>query len=94
LRALALVTSIGAFALVVNEECEYDEPCPTTANDVVAGTLVIGSAGLWVGSSIYDVVLAKRATDRWNRDHGLSVSPGLVGSGAGRGPGVFVGGSF
>lgn len=90
LRLLSIAGAVGALMLVVDEECDLDEDCEATPNDDFAATLVVGAAGLWVGSSIYDVVLAKRAVERWN--HNLTLMPGLVGNQ--HAPGVFLGGHF
>jgi hypothetical protein len=90
LRLLSVAGAVGALMLVVNEECEIDDPCPTTTSDIIAGTIAVGAAGLWVGSFVYDVVLAKRAVDRWN--HNLTLMPGPVGSQ--HAPGMFLGGRF
>jgi hypothetical protein len=38
LRAISLVTVLGALVLVVNEECEIDTRCPTTTNDITAAS--------------------------------------------------------
>ena len=55
-----------------------------------ARALMLTSAGLWVGSSIYDIVLAKRASEDWNTRHQVSLTPGLVGTSGKKTPGLFV----
>jgi hypothetical protein len=90
LRLLSIAGAVGALMLVVDEECDLDTDREATTNDYIAGTIAVGAAGLWVGSSVYDVVLAKRAVDHWN--HNLTLMPGLVGNQ--RAPGVFLGGRF
>ena len=92
LRLLSIAAAVGAFMLVVDEECDLDTDCEATANDYVAGTIAVGAAGLWVGSSIYDVVLARRAVAQWNQK--LTLTPGLIGNGSQRAPGLFIGGRF
>lgn len=92
LRLLSIAGAVGALMLVIDEECDVDTDCEATSNDYVAGTIVVGAAGLWVGSSIYDVVLARRAVAQWNQK--LMLTPGLVGNGGQRGPGLFLGGRF
>lgn len=90
LRLVSIAGAVGALMLVIDEECDVDTTCEATANDYVAGSLAIGAAGLWIGSSVYDVVLAKRAVDRWN--YNLTLTPGLVGPQ--RAPGLVLGGRF
>jgi len=55
---------------------------------------MLTGAGLWVGSSIYDIVLAKRAAESWNARHSVSLTPGLVGTTGRKAPGLFVSAQF
>ena len=92
LRLVSIAGAVGALLLTIDEECDVDTTCKATANDYVAGTIAVGAAGLWIGSSVYDVVLARRAVAQWNQK--LMLTPGLVGNGGQRGPGLFLGGRF
>jgi hypothetical protein len=57
--------------------------------------LVWGGASLWVGSSIYDIVLAKRAADSWNARHNVSLAPMVARDASGsRTPGLVLTGRF
>lgn len=65
------------------------------ASDSDGGSvLMIAGAGLWVGSSIYDIVLAKCAAESWNSRHSVTLTPGLVGTTGKRAPGLFVSARF
>jgi hypothetical protein len=44
--------------------------------------------GLWVGSTIFDIVMAHRATTAWNREHSLAVTPAVMPVTGGRAPGL------
>ena len=78
---------------------EYDASCEAgrkraqTSGRIGAGFMIAG-AGLWLGSSIYDVVLAKRAADSWNARHSVMLTPGLVETAGKKTPGVFVSARF
>jgi hypothetical protein len=54
----------------------------------VAETYFWTGVGLWVGSTVFDVVMAHRATTAWNREHALAVTPGLVSASGGHAPGL------
>jgi hypothetical protein len=57
--------------------------------------LIWGGASLWVGSSIYDIVLAKRAADSWNARHNVGVAPMVArDASGGRTPGLVLTGRF
>ncbi|HEY5922809.1 MAG TPA: hypothetical protein VIV11_14120 [Kofleriaceae bacterium] len=53
-----------------------------------AEALIWTGVGLWVGSTIYDFVMAGRATDAWNRKHAVTLAPMAMRTSAGRAPGV------
>jgi hypothetical protein len=73
LRAVGFVSAAYGFVQML-QECDYDEECGGPGGDVGA-VLFLGGAGLWVGSSIYDIVLAKRAADSWNARHNITLAP-------------------
>jgi hypothetical protein len=56
---------------------------------------MITGASLWVGSSIADVIFAKRAADRWNQRHAVTVAPTAFATPNGsRVPGLVLGAQF
>jgi hypothetical protein len=50
--------------------------------------LLFGGLGLWVGSTLFDVVMAGRATQAWNREHAIALTPTLLPAAGGRVPGA------
>ena len=54
----------------------------------VGETMIWSGLALWVGSSVFDVVMAHRATTAWNRDHQLSLTPTLMPATGGRATGL------
>jgi hypothetical protein len=103
LRAVGGVSMVYGLVKVLDsaEECDFDYDGSCAANesnrqhnaDIGAGLMIAG-AGLWLGSSIYDIVLAKRAAESWNVRHGVTLSPGLVGTSGTKTPGLFVSARF
>lgn len=92
LRALAVVGAGVALVRAYGDaECEGDEgPCPDDST-LITG-LLVASATAWLGSTIYDIATAPRATRSWNRDHGVTFGPTAMRSAAGRSvPGVAFG---
>ena len=82
LRAGAAVSMVYGFSQMLESEydCEFDDDCTGAAEEAKAagqrGTLfMLGGAGLWIGSTIYDVVLARRAAASWNQRHAIRVTP-------------------
>jgi hypothetical protein len=99
LRAAGAASMLYGLHLVLQSESdcepELDGDCSaeaTRANRVGAtgAVLMWSGAGLWVGSTIYDVVLARRAASRWNERHRVTVAP-LAANGA---TGLVVGARF
>ena len=97
LRAVGGASMVFGLVMALSSEydCDFEEDCTPIREraerrgDIGAGLMLTG-AGLWVGSSIYDIVLAKRATDSWNKRHDVSLTPGLVGTSSKKTPGLFV----
>jgi hypothetical protein len=52
------------------------------------GAMLLTGAALWIGSTVFDVVMARRATRAWNREHSIAVTPTLVPATGGRAPGL------
>ena len=50
--------------------------------------LLYTGAGLWVGSTLFDFVMAHRAATAWNREHQLSIAPALMPAAGGRATGL------
>jgi hypothetical protein len=47
-----------------------------------------GGIGLWVGSTVFDFVMAHRAATAWNREQQLTLAPTVLSSAGGRMPAV------
>jgi hypothetical protein len=97
LRAIGGVSMVYGLILALNSEydCDFEEDCTATSQRAerrgdTGAILMLTGAGLWVGSSIYDIVLAKRAAESWNARHNMSLTPGLVGTSGKKTPGLFV----
>ena len=50
--------------------------------------LILAGLGLWIGSSVFDIVMARRAVHTWNREHAVALTPTLMPAAGGRAPGV------
>jgi hypothetical protein len=102
LRALGAVGAVYGLSLALGAEsdCFPDEPgcqedrARADRQGTVGGVLMIGGAGLWIGSTIADVIFAKRAAERWNKRHAVSISPTAYSSGSARMPGLVISGRF
>ncbi|HEY5947725.1 MAG TPA: hypothetical protein VIV40_19630 [Kofleriaceae bacterium] len=102
-RALGGVAAIYGFSQLLQSEndCEpgIDGDCSAeNARADRAGTrgmlFLLGGTGLWVGSSIADVIFAKRAADRFNQRHALTIAPTALAAPGGRVPGLVVSARF
>lgn len=80
---------VGMYGISESDCRANDQPCHSP---VPFEALAIGGATVIVGTWVYDVVQAKRGADRWNANHALSVTPGVVGTTSA--PGLFVAGQF
>jgi hypothetical protein len=100
LRAIGGVSMIYGLITAINSdsECDFDDNggCSDDGDHsgTMGGVLVLTGAGLWVGSSIYDIVLAKRAAESWNARHSVALTPGLIGTSGTRTPGLVLSGRF
>jgi hypothetical protein len=101
LRAVGGVSMVSGLIMALNSEyeCDFEEDCTAIAERAnrrgdMGAALMLAGAGLWVGSSLYDIVLAKRAADSWNTRHRVSLTPGFVGTSAKKTPGLFVSARF
>jgi pimeloyl-ACP methyl ester carboxylesterase len=52
------------------------------------GVMFYSGLALWIGSSVFDVVMAGHAANAWNREHNLVVTPTMMPAAGGRAPGV------
>lgn len=97
-----LVASAGAIAVFT---CVASETDGSGDDQCVLPLLLLGAgAGMVIGGAAHDVATAPRAARRYNARYAaraqgwaaahLQVAPTLVGSAAGRGPGLVLGGSF
>jgi hypothetical protein len=96
-RGLGGVAAIYGLSLMLQSEdhCEPDldgdcDPDGSSRLGTTGKVLMLAGAGLWVGSSIADVIFAKRAADRWNARRAVTIAPTTIGSGHG----LVVGGTF
>lgn len=93
LRTLSGLSMAMGLAMVIGSECDFEYDCSDSERRAnIGGVLMLGGAGLWIGTTIADIAYAKRAADKWNQRHSVAVGPGFVG--ANRSPGVFLSGDF
>ncbi|HUS29885.1 MAG TPA: hypothetical protein VMZ53_15375 [Kofleriaceae bacterium] len=95
LRAAGFVLALyGISQLLSEDDCEYDYDCSDSSADT--GALAFwGGAGLWVGSTVYDIVLARRAAESWNARHSVAIAPMVTAdAGGNRTPGLVLTGRF
>jgi hypothetical protein len=97
-RGLGGVAAIYGLSLLLQSEDHCEPELDGNCSDPAVGlattgkVLMLAGAGLWVGSSIADVVFAKRAADRWNARRAVTIAPTAIGPG--HAPGIVVGGTF
>lgn len=96
LRAAGFLSVMYGITQLLESECDYEYDCSNSDAAEARGTLfLLGGAGLWVGSSIYDIVLAKRAAESWNTRHNVGIAPLVTSDAAGhRTPGLVLTGRF
>ena len=97
LRAAGFVSAVYGFSQILESECDdIDGDCSGSDAAGSRGALFLWTgAGLWVGSSIYDVVLAKRAADSWNARHNVNLAPMMTSDASGhKSPGLVLTGRF
>lgn len=85
LRAVAAGAILFGFASILSSECEFDDErdaCSDDESPEPGALLVIGGAGLWLGSSIADIFFARSDAMDYNRRHQLSLSPTRMQGGA------------
>ena len=95
-RGAGGVAAIVGVAMVVSAseaDCVADDTsCSAQHSQKAIGTaLAVGGAGVWIGSTIVDVVLAERAAVHAN-EHRVTLTPGVIG--ANRTPGIVISGRF
>lgn len=96
-RALGGIGMVYGLSEILQSECDVEagENCSgASRRGDLGAVMMIGGASLWVGSSIADVVFAKRAADRWNQRHALTMAPTAFTSGGQQVPGLVVAGRF
>lgn len=87
----ALMMLVGIVELISGEDCDYE----CSSNEDQGGLLLLGGGALWVGSTLYDWYAAGEAAHEWNREHGVTWGPTVIGgAGASRAPGFAVGMQF
>jgi hypothetical protein len=105
LRAAGFVSAVYGFSLIMSADDHdclgYDDAECAEIDDEsdslgTRGAIFFwGGAALWFGSSIYDIVLAKRAADSWNARHNVGVAPMVARDASGsRTPGLVLTGRF
>lgn len=93
LRTLGGLSLFTGLAMAYSSDCDHESDCSDAERrGNIGGLLMLGGAGLWVGTTIADIYYAKRAADRWNERRGFALAPSLVGPN--RAPGVMLSGSF
>jgi hypothetical protein len=93
--ASGVVTIVGVAMVYGASEADCvadDTSCSAEDSQKAIGTaLAVGGAGVWLGSTIVDIVLAERAAVHANEHH-VTLAPALVGSS--RAPGLVLAGRF
>lgn len=92
LRVLGGATALAGAALEAQRACDDDSTSCSVDGGAVA--LVVTGAGLWIGSTVVDTVLAHRSARRWNERHAVTVSPTAFATGSGTSTGLVVTGRF
>lgn len=101
-RAVGLVALGYGFTKILDSETDCTPGDPGCADEQaraksagrVGAFFFFTGATLWVGSTIYDVVLAKRAADHYNARHAMNLSPIVLGDAGHRMPGLVLSGRF
>jgi hypothetical protein len=94
--AVAIVHGIGLIEDTEGNDClgfSSDAECARAEaewkhQEDVGGAYLWTGLALWGGSTIFDVVMAYRATNDWNREHALALTPTLLPATGGRAPGL------
>jgi hypothetical protein len=69
LRTVAGVSIVAGFGIAMAAaDCE-GVGCSDRGHGSAGAALFLGGLGVWVGTSLYDIVMAKRAADDWNHRH-------------------------
>jgi len=95
-RAVGAVAVVHGFSQILQSEGDCEPECTAGQHEANrsagrrGGVLLLTGVGLWIGSSIADVIFAKRAADGWNERHAITVAPTL----SQHGPGFVLGGRF
>jgi hypothetical protein len=93
-RALGVgVAVLGALA-IVHTGCEDEIDVDCSDAYMPGSLLMLAGAGVWVGSSVADIVLADRSARRFNERHAISIAPVRFGAADSRATGVGISGSF
>lgn len=91
-RGLASVTMLyGVLIGVLSEDCDSAGNC--SSDDDVSGALIMGGGVLFVGSAVYDVVMADRAARDYNRRN-VTLAPARFRTADGQATGLVLGGHF
>jgi hypothetical protein len=96
-RALGGIGMVYGLSEILQSECDAEDGVDCSGasrRGDLGAVMMIGGASLWVGSSIADVVFAKRAADRWNQRHALTLAPTAFTSGGQQVPGLVAVGRF
>ena len=93
-RALGGATMVYGLVTALQDDCDEEDTTCDGTFESSAGLLMLAGAGLWVGSSIADVVLAERAARDWNTSHALALSPTSFATPQGHANGLALTGRF
>jgi hypothetical protein len=94
-RALGLGIAALGVLQIVNTGCEDEVDVDCSKSEYRPGmALMLAGAGVWVGSSVADIVLADRSARRFNERHSISIAPVRFGTADGRATGIGFSGRF
>lgn len=94
LGAGLLYTALTKYSTEGNDCLGYtDQQCADAEaqwrhDEKVAEILGWTGIGLWVGSTLFDFVMAHQAANAWNREHQLAVTPTVIPAAGGPTPGL------
>jgi hypothetical protein len=93
-RALGVGIAVLGVLAIVNTGCEDEIDVDCSDAYRPGELLMLAGAGVWVGSSVADIVLADRSARRFNERHAISIAPVRFGTAEGRATGVGISGRF
>jgi len=86
--AIGLATRALALVMIAKGSERDLSTGPDLVGDEDRRPWLWGGIGLWVGSTVFDFVMAHRAATAWNREHQLTLAPTVLSSAGDRTPAV------